>query len=93
MEAVVQRTDEEPSTLLRSVPSLDRRNASVFVERDRSIKNQESVFILGKEDENFSYVRTLSGENGFVQSKYLCPLESGEQEGIVYDWDLNKRFF
>ncbi len=91
MEAIVQRTDDEQSTLLRSVAILDRRNAAVFVERDRSIANQDSVFIVRKENEDFSYVRTRTGEYGFIQTKYLCPLESGFQEGIILDWSLNKR--
>ncbi len=55
--------------------------------------NQESVLIVRKEDESFSYVRTRTGEHGFVKSKYLCALESGVQEGVILDWDSEKRYF
>ena len=72
-KAVVRRTDQVTTTLLRSVATKSRAT-EVWVEPRVEVKNGDVVEIVRREpDIGFAWVRTDTGAAGYLQAAYLQP--------------------
>lgn len=70
--AEVRRSDGDGRTLLRKVPTTSR-DASVYVHPRYSVADGDRVQAV-REEQGFVWVRTATGEEGYLNRKYVWPM-------------------
>jgi len=81
--AVHRRSDAVHNTALRKVAT-NSRSGDVFCDHGTCVKNGEHVSVV-RHDGDFAWVRSSSGHEGFLQTKYLTKVSDADVKEID-DW-------